>query len=168
MVWTFDTSATHHITADYSCLQDPTLDTTSIKVGGGRVPHATYKGTVRLVVEGTGILFSLSDVLFIPGWSETSLISWRKIAPKCRMTGEDDWISVSLKNGNPVFSACPNLYELPVTSKQRHKCRHWRKCRHWHKRRHRSLISNEALGHSSVNTWKDTTDRYIDGKLIPS
>ena len=117
VVWTFDTSTTHHITADYSCLQDPTLDTTSIKVGGGRVPHATYKGTVRLVVEGTGILFSLSDVLFIPGWSETSLISWRKIAPKCRMTGEDDWISVSLKNENPLFSARsigPNLYELPV------------------------------------------------------
>ena len=41
------------LTADYSCLQDPTLDTTGIKVGGGRVLYATHKGTVRLVVEGT-------------------------------------------------------------------------------------------------------------------
>ena len=33
---TFGTGATRHITTDYSCLQDPTLDTTSVRVGGGR------------------------------------------------------------------------------------------------------------------------------------
>ena len=94
------------------------------------------------------------------------------------MTGEDDWISVSLKNGNPFFSArsiCPNLYELPVRVNHANATNTANavigtngtnavnttalsSVQFWH----------EALGHSSVNTWKDTSDRYVDGKLIPS
>jgi len=160
-VWTFDTASSHHITADLSVLLDPTLDATRIEVGDGRKLVATHVGTVKFDVmddDGSVISFSLSDVLYIPVWASSSLISWRKIAYKCRLTGEDDWISVYLKNGKRLFSVRsvgPNLYELPALVK-RGKA-YLSTVQFWH----------EALGHSSPQTWSHAVDRYPDGNLIP-
>jgi len=68
-VWTFDTAATHHITIDFSVLQDPTLVSIGIEVGDGRVLQSTHKGTVLFDVDdgaGGSTSFSLSNVLYIP------------------------------------------------------------------------------------------------------
>ena len=68
-VWIFDTEALHHITANFSLLQEPTPAIVgSIKVGGGQVLYSTHKGNVRLTVEndGNSVDFLLSNVLFIP------------------------------------------------------------------------------------------------------
>ena len=107
---------------------------------------------------------SQCNVLYIPAWSCTSLVSWRYIASKCRMVGEDDWTNISLKNGTHLFTArCtgPNLYELPAQVK----------CQidaHGQAHAHASVqFWYEALGHSSPKTWAHATDRYPDGNLIP-
>jgi len=115
----FDTASSHHIIADLSVLLDSTLDPTCIEVGDGRKLVVTYMGTVKFDMiddDGGVISFSLLDVLYIPVWVSSSLIFWRKIAYICQLTGEDDWISVYLKNGKRLFSVRsvgPNLYELP-------------------------------------------------------
>ena len=118
-VWTFDTAASHHITADFSLLQDPTPISFHIEIGDGRFLKATYQGKVKFdIMEGDSVIpLTLSDVLYILDWGSSSLVSWHYIASKCRMAGEDDWITVSLKNGTRLFSARsigPNLYNLPV------------------------------------------------------
>ena len=160
-VWTFDCAASHHIVADLSCLTDPTLDSTGIKVGSGHIVHATHKGTVKLDVVWNGVVtsFSLSNVLYIPSWTESPLISWKQIAWKCRMEAEDEWIRITLKNGNHLFTARaigPNLYELPVQVK-RAQALSSTAVHFWH----------EALGHSSPQTWTHASDRYPDSHLIP-
>ena len=77
-VWYFDTCASHHITADFSHLQEPSLAHTEIEVGGERVLIGTHVGTVRLSVQVAGevVDHSLLRVVFIPGWGDTgNLIS---------------------------------------------------------------------------------------------
>jgi len=160
-VWTFDCAASHYIIADPSCLTDPTLDSTGIKVGSGHIVYATHKGTVKLDVVWNGVVtsISLSNVLYIPSWTESPLISWKQIAWKCRMEAEDEWIRITLKNGNHLFTARaigPNLYELPVQVK-RAQALSSTAVQFWH----------EALGHSSPQTWTHATDRYPHGHLIP-
>ena len=74
------------------------------------------------------------------------------------MTGEDDWIKITLKNGNPLFSACiigSGLYELPVLVKCRQA--YLSVTQFWY----------EALGQSSLQTWTHAVERYSDGKLLP-
>ena len=75
------------------------------------------------------------------------------------MEAEDEWIRITLKNGNHLFTAHaigPNLYELPVQVK-RAQALSSTAVQFWH----------EALGHSSPQTWTHTTNRYPDGHLIP-
>ena len=107
-VWCFDTCASHHITADFSHLQEPTLAHTEIEVGGGRVLIGTHRGTVMLSVEVAGevVDLTLSNVVFIPGWGDTgNLISWNVIASlgTCRLVAEDNWFKLFLKKGNKII-----------------------------------------------------------------
>ena len=76
-VWIFDTGASFHITADFSHLLNPVRCHVGLTVGGGRVMHATNQGNVVLSLEvPTGVLsLTLIDVLYVPDWNETCLIS---------------------------------------------------------------------------------------------
>ena len=70
VVWTFDTCATHHITADFSLLIDPVPFSKEIEIGDGRVVKSTGQGKVKLdIVDGTSVIpLFLTSVLYIPNW----------------------------------------------------------------------------------------------------
>ena len=123
-----------------------------IEIGDGRVVKSTHQGKVKLdIVDGTSVIpLVLTSVLYIPNWGSSSLVSWRFIASKCRMSGKDDWITVSLRNGTRLFSACSiggTLYELlvQVTRGQAYLS----SVQYWYK----------ALRHSSPQSWSHATEQ---------
>ena len=77
-IWFLDTSTSHHITTDFSLLQEPVLNKTGIRVGSGDVLFSMHCRTVTLDVEvGNGKVstLALSNVLYIPSWKEGLLVS---------------------------------------------------------------------------------------------
>ena len=74
-VWILDTGASYYITADFFCLINPVSHHVGIEVSGGQVLYSQYKGNVYLSVLVVGKVsnFSLSDVLYLPGWNNVNL-----------------------------------------------------------------------------------------------
>ena len=68
-IWILAPGASHHITADISCLTNLVPRIVDIEVGGGRVLRSTYSGSVRLSMDVKGasseVSFVLDDVLYI-------------------------------------------------------------------------------------------------------
>ena len=161
-VWIFDTGASHYITADFFCLTNPVSHRMGITVGGGRVLYSTYKGTVRLTVDIAGIMsnISLTDVLYLPDWNETNLVSWKQIDEKGKyyLHGENGTLDVTRKTDNKVVlrsTSTTSLYyfqsitqpgEVYISAVQ-----------FWH----------EALGHSSPQMWSNASSTFADGKILP-
>ena len=160
-LWSFDTGATHHITADISHLINPKPTRVEIEVGGGNVLYSTMSGTVRFKVEYEGrvIGFSLSNVLYIPKWNSDPLISWNVISSKCVLTAENDWILITNKpNKAPIFKARRIQGLFRVSALIERGIAYMSSAQFWH----------ECLGHSSVQSWNDASSRYSDGHLLPS
>ena len=90
-----------------SLLLDPKPYVIGIGVGSGTVMKSSHRGTVRLVhgVDGKDVQVSLSNVLYIPEWKESNLISWREICKtkRCYLYGDDDSLEVRLKADNSTI-----------------------------------------------------------------
>jgi len=67
-LWTFDTAASGHITADFSLLQNPVSISKWIEIGDGRFLEAIHIGKVKLdILDGSAVIpLTISDVLYIP------------------------------------------------------------------------------------------------------
>ena len=68
-VWFLNTGASHHITTNFSLLQEPVQNKSDIQIGSGNMLFSTYREIVRLDVEvGNGKVstLALSNVLYIP------------------------------------------------------------------------------------------------------
>ena len=145
-VWYLDTGASHHLTSDYSILQNPVPNVTRIHIGSGETLDSTHSGTVKLNVDvGGGEVsnMSLSNVLYIPSWKEGSLISWSQLdkSGKVQMYGSDNQIRISLKNNNKTVLVAyidHGLPQVPVLVK--HGMGYISAVQYWH----------EALGHTSA------------------
>ena len=76
-MWTFDTAASDHITADFSLLQNPVSISKWIEIGDGQFLEAIHIGKVKLIIlDGSAIiLLTPSDILYIPSWGSSSLVS---------------------------------------------------------------------------------------------
>jgi len=74
------------------------------------------------------------------------------------MSGEDDWITVSSRNGTRLFSARSiggTLYELPVQVTRGQAI--LTSVQYWH----------EALAYSSPQSWSHARERYPNGNILP-
>jgi len=71
-VWTFDTSASFHITTDFSHLPNPVYCHVGLTVGGGKVIHAMYQENMVLSLQVPTSILSLTliDVLYMPDWNK--------------------------------------------------------------------------------------------------
>lgn len=123
--------------------------------------YSTHKGTVRFVVNDENVSreFTLSNVLYIPEWNTANLISWNELSNKCKYVGEGTITTVSLKNGQPIFTAKLNNEGLPQVKATviYQGSAHLSSVQFWH----------EALGHASPQTWNTAAERYTDGDLLP-
>ena len=106
-VWILDTGASHHITADFFCLINPVSHRVGIEVGGGQVLYSQYKGNVCLsvLVAGKVSNFSLSDVLYLPGWNNMNFLSWRMIdlIGNTYLRGENKTLDIKLKTDTSII-----------------------------------------------------------------
>src|SRR6185503_18954422 len=161
-VWIFDTGASHHITADFLCLTNPVSHRMEITVGGGKVLYSTHKGTVRLTVDIAGILssISLTDVLYLPNWNETNLVSWKQIDQKGKyyLYGENGTLDVKSKSNDKIVlrsTSTISLYYFQLVTQPSEV--YISAVQFWH----------EALGHSSPQIWSNASSTFADGKLLP-
>ena len=106
-VWILDTRASHHITANISCLSNLVSKVVDIDVGGGRTFQSSYAGSVRLsiVVSSIKLSFVLYDVLYIHNLNEANLISWQKLdlLGEFYHLGQDGTFEVKLKKDHTVI-----------------------------------------------------------------
>ena len=158
-VWVLDTGATHHIAADFSSLIRPTPFRFPIEVGGGRVYHSSNKGNVKLVLDisGQDLEVTFTDVLFVPDWDNTSLISWRCIALKetTYVYGKSNWIEVRSEKDDSILLRTQlenGLFRLQLSAGYTKKAT----LMYWHR----------ALGHTNPRSWSNT-EVFADGKIIP-
>jgi hypothetical protein len=162
-VWHLDTCASHHITADMSLLLDPQPYVIGIKVGSGTVMKSSYRGTVRLVVgvDNKDISLSLSNVLYLPEWKESNLVSWSKIAAlkKCYLYGEDNRLEVRMKSDNKVIIRASHLGSSSIysfTASAVHGSAYISTVQFWH----------EAFGHTTPRVWSNP-EMFKDGSVLP-
>ena len=78
-----------------------------IEVGGGQVLYSQYLGNVCLsvLVAGKVSNFSLSNVLYLPGWNNVNLLSWRMInlIGNAYLCGENKTLDIKLKTDNATI-----------------------------------------------------------------
>ena len=158
MEWILDTATSHHISANFSCLRNPTHYIMGIELGDDTTLYSTHKGNVELVVTiaGQEEKVLLLDVLFIPGWKSVSLISWRSIAMKkfCFLSGQDNWMEIGiLKTGKTVlrFELKEGLFRLCLSA-----FAHKASVQFWH----------SALGHSNPRS-SFLPESFEDGEILP-
>ena len=78
-----------------------------IEVGVGQVLYSQYKGNVCLsvLVAGKVSNFSLSDVLYLAGWNNVNLLSWRMIdlIGNVYLHRENKTLAIKLKTDNSTI-----------------------------------------------------------------
>jgi len=161
-VWIFDTGASFHITADFSYLLNLVRCYVGLTVDSRRVMYGMHQGNVVLSLEVPTSVLSLTliDVLYVPDWNETCLISWRKFNKTglFYMFGKDGIISVKMNSDDSVvLQAILEHSAYQVFPIVQHGQIYIISTDFWH----------QALEHSSTRYWSNTKDIYTDSDILP-
>src|SRR5258706_5335584 len=160
--WILDTGASHHITADISCLSNLVSRIVDIKVGGGQIFQSSYSGLVRLsmVVSGIKLSFVLHDVLYMYNWNEANLLSWRKLdlLSEFYLLGQDGTLEVKFKKDHStILRSTLGVHVYTLESRISKGQVYVSAVQFWH----------EALGHSSPRSWTKSLELYSDSHILP-